>query len=85
LAAETSANRLEVPFEFQYTECMKNNEHRINGSISTGVSVRAGEHEYEEGHPEVVEIAFEGYNCTYIQVIDMKTAKELKDQLDFIL
>jgi hypothetical protein len=64
---------------------MKNNEHRINGSISTGVSVRAGEHEYEEGHPEVVEIAFKGYNCTYIQVIDMKTAKELKDQLDFIL
>jgi hypothetical protein len=64
---------------------MKNNEHRINGAINTGVSVRAGEHEYEEGNPEVVEIAFEGYNCTYIQVIDMATAQELKKQLDFIL
>ena len=64
---------------------MKNNEHRITGAIITGVSTRAGEHEYEEGKPEVVEIAFRGYNCTYIQVIDLKTAKELKDQLDFIL
>ena len=62
-----------------------NKEHRITGAVNNGVSVRAGEHEYEEGHPEVVEIAFQGYNCTYIQVIDLKTAKELKDQLDFIL
>jgi hypothetical protein len=84
-AAETSAIRLESSSSIPYTERMKNKEHRINGAINTGVSVRAGEHEYEEGHPEVVEIAFKGYNSTYIQVIDMKTAKELKDQLDFIL
>ena len=77
--------KLEVPIRFPYTERMKNNEHRINGAINTGISVRAGEHEYEEGHPEVIELAFQGYNCTYIQVIDLKTAKELKDQLDFIL
>ena len=64
---------------------MKNKEHRINGAINTGVSVRAGEHEYEEGHPEVIELAFQGYNCTYIQVIDMATAIELKKQLEFIL
>ena len=76
---------IDSSFQFQYTERMKNNEHRITGAIITGVSTRAGEHEYEEGKPEVVEIAFRGYNCTYIQVIDLKTAKELKDQLDFIL
>ena len=66
---------------------MKNKEHRISGAIITGISVRAGEHEYEyeEGHPEVIELCFKGYNCDYIQVIDLKTAKELKDQLDFIL
>ena len=76
---------LDIQDWFLYTERMKNNEHRINGAINTGVSIRAGEHEYEEGHPEVIEISFQGYNCNYIQVIDMKTAKELKDQLDFIL
>jgi hypothetical protein len=64
---------------------MKNKEHRISGSIITGISVRAGKHEYEEGNPEVVEIAFQGYNSTYIQVIDMATAIELKKQLEFIL
>jgi hypothetical protein len=64
---------------------MKNKEHRISGAIITGVSTRAGEHEYEEGNPEVVEIAFRGYNSTYIQVIDMETARELKKQLEFIL
>jgi hypothetical protein len=74
-------NLLEVPFEFPYTDRMQNKEHRISGSINTGVSVCIGEHEYEEGHPKVVEIAFEGYNCTYIQVIDLKTAGELIKQL----
>jgi len=64
---------------------MKIKEHRITGSIHNGISVRAGEHEYEEGHPEVIELCFKGYNCDYIQVIDLKTAKALKDQLDFIL
>ena len=62
-----------------------NKEHRITGAVNNGVSVRAGEHEYEEGHPEVVEIAFQGYNSTYIQVIDMETAKDLKKQLEFLL
>jgi hypothetical protein len=64
---------------------MKIKEHRISGAINDGVSVRAGEHEYEDGNPEVVEISFKGYNSTYIQVIDMETALELKRQLDFIL
>ena len=71
--------------KFLYTDCMKIKEHRISGAINDGVSVRAGEHEYEAGHPEVVEISFKGYNSTYIQVIDMETALELKKQLDFIL
>ena len=64
---------------------MKIKEHRISGSINTGVSVRAGEHEYEEGNPEVIELAFQGYNSTYIQVIDLKTARSLMNQLKDIL
>jgi len=63
------------------------NNNNISGSINTGVSVRLGKHEYEEGRPEVVELAFRGYgyNSTYIQVIDVETARELKKQLEFIL
>jgi hypothetical protein len=63
---------------------MKNNERPIDGAIQTGVSLRAGIHNYEDNQ-EVVEMTFKGYNCSYVQVIDMATAKELKDQLDFIL
>jgi hypothetical protein len=68
-----------------HNNSMKNNEHLISGSINTAVSVRAGEHEYEEGKPEVVELAFEGYRSTYIQVIDLKTARSLMNQLKDIL
>jgi hypothetical protein len=64
---------------------MKIKDHRISGSINTGVSVCAGEHEYEKGNPEVVEIAFQGYNTTYIQVVDLKTARSLMHQLQEIL
>ena len=77
--------KLELPIKFQYTDSMKIKEHRISGSINTGVSVRAGEHEYEEGNPEVIELAFQGYNSTYIQVIDLKTARSLMNQLKDIL
>jgi hypothetical protein len=78
-------NLFAVSGTFLHNESMKNKEHQISGAINTGVSVRAGNHEYEEGHPEVVEIAFRGYNSTYIQVIDMETAKDLKKQLEFLL
>ena len=64
---------------------MKNNEHRISGSIISGVSVRAGEHEYEEGRPEVIELSFQGYNTTYIQVVDLPTARSLMNQLRDLL
>ena len=64
---------------------MKNNERPISGAVCTGVTTRTGNHEYEEGNPEVVELSFQGYNCTYVQVIDIRTAQELKKQLEFIL
>jgi hypothetical protein len=64
---------------------MQNKEHPISGAIITGISIRVGEHEYEEGRPEVVEITFKGYNCNYVQVIDLATAEDLKKQLEFIL
>jgi hypothetical protein len=64
---------------------MKNKEHRISGSIIKGVSVYVGEHEYEEGNPEVVELSFKGYNTTYIQVIDLDTAWELHRKLGQML
>ena len=85
MAVETSAIRLEVPIEFQYTDSMKNNERQISGAIFTGVDALAGRHGYEEGNPEVVELTFKGYSSNYIVVIDLATAEELKKQLEFIL
>lgn len=64
---------------------MQNIEHEISGSIFKGVQVHVGNHKYEAGKPEVVELAFEGYNYTSFIVIDLKTAEELKKQLEFIL
>jgi len=63
---------------------MKNND-PINGSIIEAVSVRSGVHQYDEQNRTVVEISFKGYNTNYIQVIDMKTARELDLQLRKIL
>jgi len=63
---------------------MKNNERPIDGAIQTGVKLRAGNHGYEDNQ-EVVELTFQGYNCSYVQVIDMATALDLKKQLEFIL
>lgn len=61
------------------------NKDPISGSIIEAVSVRKGNHQYEDGNPEVIEIAFKGYNCSYIQVIDLKTARELDLQLRKLL
>jgi len=63
---------------------MKNKE-PISGSIFSGVQTRCGKHEYEDGKPEVVEIIFEGYHNRYVNVIDLKTARELMNQLKEIL
>jgi hypothetical protein len=61
------------------------NKNPINGAIMNGVSLKAGNHDYEPGNPEVVEITFKGFNSNYIQVIDMETALDLKKQLEFLL
>jgi len=63
---------------------MKNNERTIDGAIQTGIKLRAGNHSYEDNQ-EVVELTFQGYNCSYVQVIDMATALDLKKQLEFLL
>jgi hypothetical protein len=63
---------------------MKNNERPIDGAIQTGVSLRAGNHGYEDNQ-EVVELTFQGYNCSYVQVIDMDTAIELHRKLGQML
>lgn len=57
----------------------------IDSSIFTGVKLRAGNHDYEAGNPEVVELKFKGYNSTNVIVIDMATALELQKQLEFLL
>jgi hypothetical protein len=62
---------------------MKNKE-PISGSIQEDVSVRSGRHGYEPLR-DVVEITFHGYGCNYIQVIDLKAARELDLQLRKIL
>lgn len=64
---------------------MENKERQISGSIFTGVDALAGRHGYEKGNPEVVELAFKGYNYTSFIVIDIETARELQKQLEFIL
>jgi hypothetical protein len=63
---------------------MKNKE-PINASICTDVSTRSGVHQYDEQNRTVVELTFRGYNCNYIQVIDMVTARKLMNQLRDIL
>lgn len=63
---------------------MKNKE-PISGSIMEAVSVRSGVHQYDEQNRTVVEIAFKGYNSTYIQVVDFHTARSLMNQLKEIL
>jgi hypothetical protein len=61
---------------------MKNkNKYPINGSIMEGVSVRTGVHQYDEKNRTVVELTFQGYNCSYVQVIDLVTAASLIKQL----
>ena len=62
---------------------MKNNE-PIYGVIQTDVSIRKDRHRYEP-LKDVIEITFYGSNCNYIQVIDLKTARELDLQLRKIL
>jgi hypothetical protein len=63
---------------------MKINERTIDGAIQTGVSLRAGTHGYEDNQ-EVVELTFKGYNCSYVQVIDLDTAWELHRKLGQML
>jgi hypothetical protein len=63
---------------------MKNKE-PINGAIIEAVTVRSGVHQYDPQNKTVVEIAFLGYNTSYIQVIDMHTARSLMNQLKEIL
>ena len=77
--------KLELPIKFQYTDSMKIKKEPISGAIFSGVQTRCGRHEYEEGNPEVVEIKFQGYNSTYVNVIDYKTARELMNHLKDIL
>jgi len=62
---------------------MKNKE-PISGSIQEDVSARFGRHHYEP-LKDVVEITFHGYNCNYIQVVDLKAARSLMNQLRDIL
>jgi len=61
------------------------NKNPINGSIIEAVSVRSGVHQYDEKNRTVVEIAFRGYNTSYIQVVDLVTARSLMNQLREIL
>jgi hypothetical protein len=63
---------------------MKNND-PITGSIIEAVTVRSGVHQYDEQNRTVVEIAFHGYNCNYIQVVDLPTARSLMNQLRDLL
>jgi len=63
---------------------MKNKE-PITCAIIKSVSVRDGVHQYEEQNKTVIEITFKGYSCNYIQVIDLKTARELDLQLRKLL
>jgi len=63
---------------------MKNKE-PITCAIIKSVSVRDGVHQYEEQNKTVIEITFKGYSCNYIQVIDMRTARELDLQLRKLL
>ena len=61
---------------------MKNkNKYPINGSIMEGVSVRTGVHQYDDKNRTVVELTFQGYNSSYVQVIDINTAASLIKQL----
>lgn len=62
---------------------MKNNE-PITGAIQEDVSVRRGRHHYEP-LKDVIEVTFHGSNCNYIQVLDLKAARELDLQLRKIL
>jgi hypothetical protein len=62
---------------------MKNKE-PISGAIQEDVSVRFGRHNYEPLR-DVIEVTFHGYNCNYIQVIDLKSARELMNQLREVL
>jgi hypothetical protein len=64
---------------------MKNKEYPISGSIFQGVTTRQGKHEYEEGNPEVIEITLQGYNSSYVNVVDLKTARALFNQLRDLL
>lgn len=57
----------------------------ISGSVMSGVVIRKGNHEYEDGKPEVIELNFQGYSSTYVQVIDIETAHELLAQLKNVL
>jgi hypothetical protein len=63
---------------------MKNNE-PITGAIIEDVSVRSGVHGYDDKNRTVIEITFKGYSSNYIQVIDMRTARELDLQLRKLL
>ena len=69
---------------FLYTDRMEN-KNPINSVIFDKVSVRKGNHQYEAGNPEVIEITFHGTSCNYIQVIDLKAARELDLQLRELL
>jgi hypothetical protein len=60
---------------------MKNKNTPIEGSIMEGVSVRTGVHRFDEKNRTVVELTFQGYNSSYVQVIDMVTAADLIRQL----
>ena len=60
------------------------NKNNIDGSIIRNISIRTGNHRYENNE-EVIELTFKGFNCDYIQVIDKQTARDLLTQLKDIL
>jgi hypothetical protein len=60
------------------------NKEPISGAIQEDVSVRSGRHNYEP-LKDVIELSFHGYNCNYIQVVDLVTARSLMNQLKDLL
>ena len=81
-SSKFSQNLLYLSHQTLYTKSMKNkNKYPINGSIIEDISVRTGVHQYDEKNRTVVELTFQGYNCSYVQVIDLATAASLVKQL----
>ena len=84
---ETSSSKfsqycLELSPESLYIKSMMNkNTYPIDGAIMEGVKVRTGVHHYDDKNRTVVELTFQGYNSSYVQVIDLVTASNLIKEL----